>query len=77
MKAEATFTVREYKDNFCARAAEVEAGQTHFITKHGKPCLKVSPATGGGSVSDAVARIRASQVKGHVDIKASIEAGRR
>lgn len=76
MKAEATYTVRQYKDTFCARAAEVEAGQTHYITKHGKRCLKVSPATGGGSVTEAIARIRASQVKGRVDIKARIQEGR-
>lgn len=71
-----TFTVREYKDAFCTRAAEVASGKTHRITKHGKPFLKVTPDNGRGNVSDAVQRILASQVKGRVDIKASIQEGR-
>lgn len=76
MKPETTFTVREYKDSFCERAAEVERGQTHYITKHGKPCLKVSPAVRGGSVQDAIARIQSSQVRGRVNLKAAVEEGR-
>lgn len=76
MKAQATFTVREYKNTFCERAAEVESGQTHYITKHGRPCLKISPAEGRENVADAIARIRAARVKGRVSLKASIAEGR-
>jgi hypothetical protein len=77
MKTDTTFTVREYKDSFCTRAAEVGGGRTHRVTKHGKPFLKVSPDNGRGDVADAIARIIASQVKGPVNIKACMEEGRR
>ncbi len=44
------------------------ASARHYITKHGRPCLKVSPAEGRESVADAIERIRAFQVKGRVPL---------
>ncbi len=76
MKTEAVFSLRVYKDTFSARANEVEAGQTHVVTKHGKPCLVVSRVGRLGSVQEAIAAIRASRPAGGGKLKASIEEGR-
>ena len=74
---EATFSLRAYRDTFTDRISEVESGQTHVLTKHGRPCAKIVPIVGNRNVDRAISAIRASRIKGGGDgVRDAIAEGR-
>lgn len=72
----ATFSLREYRDTFTERIGEVESGQTHVLTKHGKPCARIVPIAGARDVAAAIQSIRASRVKASAPVRELIQEGR-
>ena len=74
--SEATFSLRIYRDTFTDRINEVESGQTHVLTKHGRPCARIVPIRGTRDVAGAIAAIRASLEKSGGNLKETISEGR-
>lgn len=72
----ASYSIRSYRDTFTDRISEVESGQTHILTKHGRPCAKIVPIVGKRNVPAAIAAIRASRVKGGGNQREAIAEGR-
>lgn len=74
--SEATFGLRTYRDTFTDRISEVEAGQTHVLTKHGRLCARIVPTSGPRDVAGAIAAIRGSREKSGGNLWAAIVEGR-
>ena len=74
--SETTFSLRTYRDTFTDRICEVESGQTHILTKHGRPCAKIVPIQGKRDVASAIAAIRGSCEKSGGYIRETIAKGR-
>ncbi len=75
-KQEVRLSVAEYKNRFTELLRQVETGQTHLITRHGRPIVRVTPAARERSVAEAINSIRANRVRGRRNLKALVRKGR-
>jgi prevent-host-death family protein len=70
----------EAKTHLPRLLAEVEAGRTVTITKHGRPVARLVPATSRPAADDVAGALRAARrgVRlGRLDLRRLVEEGRR